>query len=416
VKTQPRRRTDNVPGELKIKHNIVASIEAELLRRVRMHDGLSRVELARQLGIAPSTVGGYVDRLIVEGFLFEGRKGEREMGRPPTLLALNPSGGRFVGVDFDAHNIRGTVVDFSQKPLRQIHETILHGETVEQIICKIERVISDLVNGDARKILGIGIGVPGTIDPKKQIALHYAHISGWENIRLGERLSRRFGVSIFLENNIRTMALAELWFGRERALETFVCLGIRTGVGAGIVVRRRLVHGRNHLAGEIGDWLCPVAPIQPGGSESEKNWCCTQLKPLEKIASIPAIVETVRMSLKKKRHALLVGKKDRLTFPDVVRAAQLGDPVVIEILAKIARTLGWTICQINALINPQKIVIAGPLITLGNTFLAPLKNAVREFSAPLRQGAPIVTDSELGEFNGALGAAALALHEWKPKR
>lgn len=375
---------------------------------MRIHQGLSRVELARQLGIAPSTAGGYVDRLITEGFLFEGRKSERDMGRPPKLLALNPAGGRFIGLDFDAHDLRATAVDFSQRPIGQIQQTISPSDSVEEIIVKIERTIEKLMKADPRSVLGIGIGVPGTIDPKKQIALHYPHIQGWENISLVERLRQRFNVNIYMENNIRTMALAELWFGPERHLETFVCLGIRTGVSAGIVVHRRLLYGRNNLAGEIGDWLCPVMPGRGN------NWSCEKLQPLEQIASIPAILEAVRAGLANSKSFLR--EKKTVAFDDVVQSAQLGDELVIRVLENVAQTLGWVICQINALLNPQKIILAGPLVKLGDIFLQPLENAVRAFSSPRRQGAPVLVDSELGDFNGALGAAALALHEWKPKR
>src|SRR5437879_9211441 len=106
-----RRARARPSGRRKIKRKIIANLEAELLRRVRANEGLSRVELARQLHLAPSTAGAYVDRLIAEGFLFERQKAERDFGRPPTLLSLNPEGGRFIGVDFEAHNIMATVVD-----------------------------------------------------------------------------------------------------------------------------------------------------------------------------------------------------------------------------------------------------------------------------------------------------------------
>lgn len=412
-KTRPRRARPLV-RPLKTKRQAVANIEAELLKRVRIHDGLSRVELARQLGIAPSTAGGCVDRLIAEGFLFEGRKSARELGRPPTLLALNPAGGFFVGVDFEAQNIMATVVDFSQRPIRQLHKTILPTDSVEQIICKLEETIEEVMSNQSRQILGIGIGVPGTIDPKNQIALHYPHIPGWENIPLGERLGKRFRANIFLENNIRSMALAELWFGHGRGLESFVCIGIRAGVGAGIVTRRRVVHGKDNLAGEIGDWLSPIAPAQRKSS-SNGAWSCEQLLPLEKIVSVPAILAAVRVAVNKSGSSFLRGKT-QITFEDVVQAVQLKDRVVIGVLEKIAQTLGWVVCQINALFNPQKVILAGPLVMLGETFLAPMQNAVKQFCSPRRQGAPEVVGSALGNFNGALGAAALALHEWKPRR
>jgi glucokinase len=406
--------------QLKIKRKLVANVEAELLRRVRSQAGLSRVDLARQLHLAPSTVGAYVDRLISEGFLSERQKIERDFGRPPTLLALNPQGGRFIGVDFEAHNIMAAVVDFSQQPIRQIHQTISSSDSVSEIIAKIEGAVEDLMDGHGHHVLGIGVGVPGIIDPKKQIAIHYEHIQGWQNIPLGERLTNRFKVDVFLENNIRSMALAELWFGQGRGLDHFICLGIRTGIAAGIIAGGRLLHGDKNLAGEIGGWLCPVAPIQkspatPGTSPADV-WACNKLQPLEQIASIPAILGTLTRAISQGASTLLKEHEASLNFEHVIEAAKAGDPLVLSILEDVAQTLGWVVCQVNALSNPRKIILAGPLVGLGDTFLKPLQQAVYNFCAELRQQAPKVVDSDLGHFNGALGAAALALHEWKPKR
>jgi predicted NBD/HSP70 family sugar kinase len=410
------KSTRNKVRRLKIKQKAVANLEGELLRRVRADEGLSRVDLARELHLAPSTVGAYVDRLIAEGFLFEWQKAERDFGRPPTLLALNPKGGRFVGVDFEAHNIMGTVVDFSQQPLSRVHKTIRSSDSVEQIIGKIEELVSQLMAGRLRDVLGIGVGVPGAIDPKNQIALAYAHIKGWKNIPLGERLTKKFKVDVFLENNIRSMALAEMWFGQARGLENFVCLGIRTGIAAGIVVRRRVLHGKNNLAGEVGDWLCPVAPIERKMNGAANNWSCAGLESLEEIASVPAILKAVNEASKKNGGAGLGGKKGSPTFEDVSRAAIEGNEVVCKVIENVAQTLGWVVCQIDAVFNPQKVILAGSLVAFGETLLSPLRTALERFSSELQQEPPVVVNSELGEFNGALGAAALALHEWKPKR
>ena len=82
---------------IRTKHNIVSGVEAEFLKRIRMHNGLSRAELARELNLAPSTSGIYVDRLKREGFLIEGREsvegsaGDRRSS-PPTPPPADLSG------------------------------------------------------------------------------------------------------------------------------------------------------------------------------------------------------------------------------------------------------------------------------------------------------------------------------------
>jgi N-acetylglucosamine repressor len=415
IKIRHKRRT--IGRTTRHKHQIVANLEAEILLRVRARQDLSRVELASQLKLAPSTIGAYVDRLIAEGFLVEWQKPEHDFyGRPPTLLALNPGGGFFVGVDFDARKLLATIVDFSDRPIRQIQKDILSTDSADQVIVKIEQTIEELTNGQMKEVLGIGIGVPGAIDPQQQIALGYTHIRGWENVPLGQLLAKRFKGNVFLENNIRSMALAELWFGQGRGLDNFVCLGIRTGIAAGIIARNELLHGEKNLAGEIRGWLCPVGPVrrQTGSGSRPGSWDCAGLQALEQIASIPAILKAVHDGIDQGKDTILRTISESFAFEDVVYAAAKGDPFVNGVLADVAQTLGWVCCQLNALFNPPKIILAGPLVNLGAPFLNALQAAANEFCAETSQTAPVIVDSELGSFNGALGAAALALHKWKP--
>src|ERR1035438_2561111 len=264
-------RAPRTGKRFKIKRETIANQQADLLLRVRARDGLSRVQLARCLNLAPSTVGIYVDHLVEEGYLFEGKAAERDFGRPPTILALNPQGGRFIGVDFEARNIMAVAVDFSQRPLKQVHDTIAVAEPVDNILHKIEHAIESVSVGDDRKVLGIGVGVPGVNDPARGIALSYKHIKGWEKVPLVSRLTERFGVPIFVENTIRTMALAELWFGQGRGLRNFICLGVRSGVDAGIIIDRQIYHGANNQAGEIGDWPCVLASGNGAGGSRPRR-------------------------------------------------------------------------------------------------------------------------------------------------
>lgn len=281
-----------MPWRIKSKHRHVASLEAEMLRRVRAHGGLSRMQLARELKLAPSTAGTYADRLVRKGFLREtATTGRETAGRPPTSLVPNPDGGRFIGVDFEARNLMATVVDFSQQPLRQVHKTLRPTDSAAQILVKIEQAIDEMMARDSRPVLGIGVGVPGTIDPVTNVAVRYDFIKGWTNVPLGTRLGKRFGVPVFLENNIRSMALAELWFGAGRGLRNFVCIGIRSGIAAGVVVNGQLLQGAQHRAGEIGHWACPVpaelAAAAPARRNSEWHWQAGTR--LEQVASLSAI-------------------------------------------------------------------------------------------------------------------------------
>src|SRR5688572_26524170 len=160
-----------------------AAIQSSLVRRLRLGRAVSRVELARQLQLAPSTIGLYVDGLIADGFLVEGRQTARTSGRPPKILELNPHAGRFVGIDFEARTLRAIAVDFSQQTLDQREYAILHADGVDQVLGKIETAIRE-IGGKSRTLLGIGIAVPGVIDAARGLAVHYRHLRGWRDVPL----------------------------------------------------------------------------------------------------------------------------------------------------------------------------------------------------------------------------------------
>ncbi len=388
------------PQRFKIKHETIANIEGDLLRRVRAQDGLSRIELARSLNLAPSTVGIYVDHLIEEGFLSEGKRVGRDFGRPPTALGLNAQGGRFIGVDFEARNIMAIAVDFSQKPLKRFHDTIDQGDTVEHILEKIERAIHEVEEGDDRRLLSIGVGVPGVIDPVRGIARQYKHIRGWSNIPLAERLSARFSVPVFLENTIRSMALAELWFGQGRGLKNFICLGMRSGIGAGVMIDGQVYHGSHNLAGEIGDWPCALGHLDGDGPG---------LPTLEEIASLHGMQSFLAASGTNAMHAELAAN---FSLTRLLQAAHEKDELILALLNRVAATLGLVSSQLNRAFNPSKIILAGVFPAFGSAFLGLVEENFQKFSRG--QELPALVVSDIGEFSGALGAAALAVHEWKP--
>lgn len=390
----------------KIKHELIAGQEAELLQLVRAREGLSRIELARALNLAPSTIGIYVDHLVSEGFLFEGKKMERDFGRPPTILALNPQGGRFIGVDFEARNVMAVAVDFSQRPLKQVHETLAPGDSVDDILAIIEASIQSALAGDDRKVLGIGVGVPGTIDPVHGIARHYQHIKGWTNVPLVSRLAQRFHVPVYLENNIRTMALAELWFGQGRGARNFICLGVRSGIAIGIIIDGQIFRGANNQAGEIRDWPCPLVPASNGGALRAPPFAT-----LEEIASFQAVRQELARQ-ERRGEALLNTRGSDAVLGYLLAGIQGKDKAILRMLEVVAETLALLTTQLNTAFNPEKFILAGVFTSLGDAFLHRVHHHLKRF-AP--NAPPRLVSSELGDFNGALGAAALAVHQWKPR-
>ena len=401
---------------MKLPLEQVANLESEILKRVRAFPGIPRITLARDLQIAPSTVGNYVARLCEEGFLVETKNAATEAGRPPTALRLNPDGGQFIGVDFEARNIMAMAVDFSDTPLKHVHKTIEVGETAPQILKKIGQAIDEVLPDNLGRLLAIGVGVPGLVDAANGVALHYKHIKQWRDVALAAPLAERFGVPVFLENCVRSMALAEMWFGQGRGQENFLCIGIRTGIGAGIVAGGQLQRGAAHHAGEIGRWRYPLPATPVAKLFVDPNSPQTADVELEEVASVSAIVEALERARLAKKKSILSKQETPVTFPDVVRAAQLRDPLTVQVVEVTADVLGRAVSQLIFALNPAEVILAGPLTLLGGTLLYPLRERVAALLDASEADMPAIVNSTMGEYNGALGAAALAVHEWKPAR
>jgi glucokinase len=391
---------------MKTKPRVVAALESSLIQHLRLRDGVSRVELARAMDVAPSTIGLYVDRLIRDGFLREGTKARGQTGRPPITLELNPRAGQFIGVDFEARQLSAVAVDFSQRILQRRRMAIKASDTAATVVEKIDEAI-EAVAVQRRPLLGIGVAVPGTVDEKRGVAVHYQYIRGWRDVPLVEQLAKRFAVPIYLENNIRSMALAERWFGQCMDVDNFVCVGIRSGIGAGVVIKGQLYRGKSNLAGEIGGWAVGI----------DDNAAADGVATLEQHASVRAVLQQVSDAASSgEKTKLKVRAALKVSLDELLEAARNGDQLVCRVLREAGRSLGQMISQLNLLLSPEQIVIAGPLAGLGDIFLDPVREIVWRLTPPLHAQRPRIVASQLGDFGGALGAAAIAVHQFMPAR
>ncbi len=219
---------------------------------------ISRSEIARKTNLTKPTVSQVVQNLIRQNIIKTvtvGRSTQRG-GRRPILLSFNPDYKYLICLDFGGTklkaalmNLEGEIISSFDQPTNGINSA----EKLCKIACKTIKILSD----DHPDILGVGIGIPGTVDSKTGF-VHYIPSFNLRNIDLGKMLSEQVKYPVFIGNDVNLNALGELWKGAASGFRHILVVSLGTGTGAALIINEELYEGKRGMAGEIGyqvtDW------------------------------------------------------------------------------------------------------------------------------------------------------------------
>jgi glucokinase len=252
----------------------------------------------------------------------------------------------------------------------------------------------------------IGVSCGGPLDRIRGVIQSPPNLPTWDNIPIKAIMEEEFGVECQVENDANAGAVAEHRFGAGQGTHDMVFLTMGTGLGAGIITDGRLYHGINDLAGEVGHLrLTRTGPVGHNKAGSAEGWASGG-----GMAQLAA--EMVARAARRKQETALLkvlqsGKK--LTARDVGLAAQKGDRVAIRIIQSTGRRLGAVLAILVDLLNPERIVIGGLAMRLGDLLLMPARAVLaREALAPAVASCEIVP-AALDERIGDVAALCVAM-------
>ncbi|MDY7012146.1 MAG: ROK family protein [Cyanobacteriota bacterium] len=259
----------------------------------------------------------------------------------------------------------------------------------------------DLLQG--RTPLAIGVSFGGPVDATSGTVRLSHHVPGWENIPLRALLEDEFGAPVSVDNDANVAALGEYRFGAGRDYSSLFYITVSTGVGGGWILNGRLWHGTEGMAGEIGHTV--VDPTGP-------RCLCGKRGCVERLASGPYIAKQVRSQLLQhpQRGQLLRSLVDNnleaITGQLVSQAAQAGDSLARDAIAKAGWALGVGIGNVANLINPQLFVLGGGVTKSGPHFWQVLRQTAQKTALPEVHFQ--VVPATLGDEAPLWGAVALA--------
>lgn len=252
-------------------------------------------------------------------------------------------------------------------------------------------------------IRGIGVSCGGPLDRIRGIIHSPPNLATWTDVPVKEILERQFGVRCNVENDANAGAVAEHRYGAGHGFDNMVFLTMGTGLGAGIIVDGRLYHGTDDLAGEIGHVrLTRGGPVGHNKRGSAEGW-----------ASGGGIEDAAKRAVadarKRGRATILTARRGTLTARDVSTAARRGDAVAMRIVRSTGERLGQVLAILVDILNPERIVIGGLGMRMGEMILGPAREVMAREALPAAAESCRVVPAALGERIGDVAALCVAM-------
>ena len=357
-----------------------------VLELVRSRQPLARADLSRISGLQPSTISSIVDQLLREGWIVEGAAARRPRGRRPTLLSLNDQLVTLV-VDIRPRQAFLGMVDLNGRFLAQDQVPVIADarQSVQRIAEGLERMRSRY---PGRQIEGVGISVPGRVDPVTQRLVVAPNLS-WTGIDLKGEFESRLKLQVEMDNDATSCLLAELWYGRMEGVRNAVLVSVSEGVGTAILANGQMISGSGGMAGEFGHVsLDPAGPV-----------CgCGQHGCWETFASSTAAL---------RYYAEAAPDSGAISIQELMHRFEEKEPAAVEALSRQARWLGKGLRPITAGLAPEVVLLTGIVTTVWDRLGPVVEEEMR--AGMLAGNAPRLEIGTEGDLARLRGAAAMVL-------
>ena len=379
-----------------------------VLKVIRDNGSLSRADVAKITGLTPASVTNITKMLIEDEYLVECKVGQSSGGRPPIMLELNPNARCVIGISIGVGMIDVVITNLSAeiilKKSIEINEERYDYDFVFKELVKLINEVIECSKIEKEKILGAGVALHGIVNARTGMSI-YSPYYGWKEINIKEALENELNLGVYVDNDVRAMALGESWFGITKDISNFVTLNISNGIGAGIIINNKPYYGVDFSAGEIGHIVV----------EGDGDKCnCGNYGCLETVASNNNITKKAIKLIKQGTNSVLKELKadiNQLTIEDISEAAKLEDELAISIIKEAARYIGIAITNLINILNPTSIVVVGEIFE--NTFYAieTLNEIVKNRGMKLSSENVRIIKSMLGRDAAVVGATTLVIQE-----
>ncbi|MGA8596859.1 MAG: ROK family protein [Bryobacteraceae bacterium] len=294
-----------------------------------------------------------------------------------------------IGVDLGGTNLRAAAIDSAGTILDKVAVTTQYAAGREAIIHDLVAAVKEVRDRvGAKGLKGVGIGMPGFIKVDTGVVMGSANLPGFEGFPVRDEIQKRLNAHIILENDANAAALGEKWMGAGRDVNEMMLITLGTGIGGGIIIGGRVLHGQFGMAGEVGH-MTVIPDGNPCGCGN--NGC------LEKHASATAIIAMARM--------LQLGED--ITSEDVYNLAIGGNARAKQCFDTMGRALGIALANLINVFNFPLYLLSGGVLPAWDLFTPVMIDEIKRRSFAYAKTNPRIEKGILGNEAGLYGAAYL---------
>ncbi len=359
-------------------------------------------DIAKELVLSIPTVTKFIAELMEDNFILDLGKQETTGGRRPNIYGLNPKSGFFVGVDVQIKKISLATIDFCGNIIDEGYSIKYKIEDNQESFNKICETIHDYINQldiDKEKVLQVGINICGRVNPKTGQSYSFFN---YQDEPLSSKIEKEIGIPVTLENDSRAMMYGEFLSGVVKDEKNILFVNVNWGLGAGLIIDGKPYYGKSGFSGEIGH-ICAI--------DNEIICNCGKKGCLETEISGYAIERILKKHKEQGSTSILwpmIEDHGEFLLSDFVEAVTRGDVLAIDIVEEIGYTLGRWLAGLINLLNPELVILGGPLAETKDYLRLPVQSAIRKYSLNIVNSDTKLVSSELGERGSLIGACMLS--------
>ncbi len=366
---------------------------------------VSRVELAKRLGLTKASISILVAEMIEQGLIAEtgntvekkGKNGPRER-----LLTLSGAYGSALGINIERDYVSIGICDLQNKTIKSAFRRTseFSREAVPFLTEIADMAATLLVDAQPPNLLGCAVTIIGTVDQQTGVSVNSFGIVP-KNTNLAKFFAEKLSVPVWVENNVRALAMANYNYHSSAHEESCVFLKYGQGLGSAIIIDSNLLMGSTNEAGEVGHTVV-------AGNEALCE--CGRTGCLETLVREEAILRNISLEKHPVLNELCGGDRSNLEIEKVLRALEGGEDELLTYFADPIKYLAQTIANLYIVVNPNIIILYG-MVFQSDKIRSLLFENLREI---LKSDAilSVLTISQLESRKNYYGAADLVLRKY----